>query len=102
MKNTTYRYRPKRTLNEAEILKELGKLKQTFKNQLVSFAISAFSFAAALQWNDVISSLLRAYQNSVYNSFLTQNLWFLKLISAATVSIIAVTAIYFLSKLKES
>ena len=102
MKTVTYRYRPKRAFNEGGILKELEKFGQTFKNQLVSFVISAFSFAAALQWNDVISSLLKAYQNSVYNSFLAQNLWFLKLIGAATVSIVAIIAIYFLSKLKES
>jgi len=42
------------------------------------------------------------YQESVYNGFLAQNVWLLKLISAATVSVMAIIAIYFLSKLKET
>jgi len=88
-------------MSHRKIEKEIEEFRKTFKSQMISFITGALSFATALQWNDFITSLVNVYKDSITSGFFAENLWILKFVSALSVSFFAITAVYFLSKLKE-
>jgi len=72
---------------------EVSRFKIVFKDNFVTFIISALGLVAALSWNDAvrttIDTLFPSQANLIYKYY-----------AAIVVTIISITATFFLSKLK--
>ncbi|MCX6767682.1 MAG: DUF5654 family protein [Candidatus Micrarchaeota archaeon] len=76
-----------------ERLAALKEFEREFRKQLITFIAASFAFVAALFWNTAITDTIKLF-------IPLSGAWFYELISAAVVTALAVTVIYFLSRYK--
>jgi len=79
-------------------LTSLSTFKSKFKNQLLTFITGAFTFVAALLWNDAIRSYFEKYEDNLISLVPVKEHWFVQLIAAFIMTIIAVFAILILTR----
>lgn len=80
--------------NNIELKHHLTRYQREFRKQMSVFIVGAFSFVAALVWNDAIKETLSMLQ---FNT----NFLFYKYLTAAIVSVICVFVIMFLNELNK-
>ena len=85
---------PKKTPKRASQIEAMKEFQQEFRKQLVTLISAAFAFVAALFWNTAITDAIKTFIP------VSSGAWFYEIISAIIVTIVAVTAVYFISKLK--
>jgi len=85
---------PKKTLKRASQIEAMKEFQQEFRKQLVTLLSAAFAFVAALFWNTAITDAIKSVIP------VSSGAWVYEIISAIIVTVIAVVAIYFISKLK--
>lgn len=80
-----------REKNKIVFSSHFTRYQREFQKHMASFIIGAFSFVAALVWNDAIKETVNLIE---FNS----NFIFFKYVTAAIVSVVCVIAIMFLSE----
>ena len=80
-----------------KIKKEVKEFKSEFRKRLVEFVVGAFTFTAALTWNNTISSWVNS--STAFLKSVGLQKWMLDLFSAIVVTAIAVIGIVFVSKI---
>ena len=81
----------KKSKNTMTISHHFTRYQREFRRQMTTFIVGAFSFVAALVWNDAIKETLKMIE---FNS----NFIFYKYITAVIVSVVCVLIIIFLSE----
>ena len=84
-----------------KIKKEVKEFKSEFRKKLVEFIVGAFTFTAALTWNNTIQSWVSSSVNSIEKTIPGLQQWMLDLFTAIIVTIIAVVGIIFVSKISK-
>ena len=79
------------------IKKEVKEFKSEFRKKLVEFIVGAFTFTAALTWNNTISSWVDS--STAFLKSIGLQKWILNLFTAIIVTVIAVIGIIFVSKI---
>lgn len=83
-----------------ELLKKhVSEFRKQFKNQLAIFITGAFSFVAALLWNNAITQMITRYQSRITSLLPFKEQYVVSLIVALVISIFAVLAIIIITKL---
>ena len=80
-----------------KIKKEVKEFKSEFRKRLVEFVVGAFTFTAALTWDNTISSWVNS--STAFLKSVGLQKWMLDLFSAIVVTAIAVIGIVFVSKI---
>ena len=83
-----------------ELLEELENFQKELKKHMLTFITGAFSFVAALVWRDAIKSIIdKVFETTwILKNLPIKEVWFLQLITAIFVTIIAVLGIYLATK----
>lgn len=81
------------------IKKHVSEFRKQFKNQMAIFITGAFSFVAALLWNNAITQMIARYQGRISSLLPFKEQYVVSLIVALVISIFAVLAIIIITKL---
>ena len=92
--------RRKVTRIKKEFMEELENFQKELKKHFLTFITGSFSFVAALVWRDAIKSIIDKILKSTWmlEKIPVKEAWFLQLLTAILVTIIAVLGIYTATK----
>jgi hypothetical protein len=92
--------RLKRIEERREKLKEHARaFRREFNKQLLIFITGAFSFMAALVWNNAIQEMITNYKTEIFSYLPLKDTYFVDIGFAFAVTVVAVIAIIIVSKL---
>ncbi|HDJ96689.1 MAG TPA: hypothetical protein ENG45_01305 [Candidatus Aenigmarchaeota archaeon] len=83
-----------------ELVEELESFQRELRKYLLTFITGSFSFVAALVWRDAIKSIIdRIFETAwILKKLPIKEAWFLQLVTAIFITIIAVLGIYTATK----
>ena len=90
------KHKPEKLTRRQKIKIKTQKFKHEFRKQLIIAVLAAFGFLIALSWRDFISESV----NHITSSLNIEQLYLAKLLSAITVTLLAVLGILIATKFK--
>ena len=84
---------------EKRIKLHLSSFQREFRKHLSTFLTGSFAFVTALLWRDTIRSFLSYYEELIKTLIPIKEIWFVQLIIAIAVTVVAVLSIVVISKI---